>query len=336
MPLILDKSEVLDIYAEAAEMQWVLPTFNSENLTTTEAILSATLDYGHSIGKEDIPIIVGITNTYESRPQAVYYTHTKKWEIGMQLFLKDLEVLLSPESPYANLKVMIHLDHIQWDSDHDLLNWDMKQFSSIMYDASTLPLNENIEKTAKFYDRHSKEIVIEGACDFIGKTGHEDYGLTTPGNAIKYLSETGIDIIVANLGTEHRASVSELQYRSDRAKEITEALGRGCLCLHGTSSVSTDNLNTLFKDGVRKVNIWTALERESSKVLFKEMLLNSSSIMGADGIENLKENQLLGVSIDASKDKSISYYTTTYRQDVVFNEMKKIINAYLRQFYTIQ
>jgi len=334
MPLILDRNEVLDLYAEASEKGWVIPTFNSENLTTTESILSATLEYGREIGNENIPIIIGITNKYESRPQSVNFTHTRKWDIGMQLFLKELEILTSANSPFRNLKVMIHLDHIQWDDDQDLLDWDMKQFSSIMYDASKLSLDENISKTAKFYDHHAKEILIEGACDVIGKTSEEDYGLTTPNDAKKYLSETGVDIIVANLGTEHRASAAELVYRSDLAQKITQTLGKGCLCLHGTSSVAVDKLNNLFEDGIRKVNIWTALERESSVVLFEQMLENSARIIGIKGVQELIDKKLLGTKTDISKDLSIAYFTTTYRQDVVFKEMKKIVRKYLQQFYT--
>ena len=130
MSTILDRSHVLEVFSEARERKWVLPTFNAENLTTLEAILSAVYDYGEKIGIEDLPIIVGITNNYSSRPQSVFYTHTKKWYIGLKLFLRDLEVLTSPDSPYKNLKVMIHLDHIQWNDDVRLLEWDMGQFSS--------------------------------------------------------------------------------------------------------------------------------------------------------------------------------------------------------------
>ena len=45
MPLVLNRSEVLDLYEYASEKGWVLPTFNSENLTTTEAILSAVSEW---------------------------------------------------------------------------------------------------------------------------------------------------------------------------------------------------------------------------------------------------------------------------------------------------
>jgi len=335
MPLVLDRNQVLEVYAEASERGWVLPTFNSENLTTTESILKATLDYGDKVGVEDIPIIIGITNNYEPRPQSVLYTHTRRWDIGLKLFLKDLEVLSSKGSPYGRLKVMIHLDHIQWDNDLELLDWDMGQFSSIMYDASTLSLDKNIERTVQFREKHAENILIEGACDVIGKTsGDPDGGLTSPEDAYRFLSETGVDIIVANLGTEHRASAAELEYHSGLAKEITKKLGKGCLCLHGTSSVSVDSLGELFSDGIRKVNIWTALERDSSTVLFEDMINNTAKIIGQRKSEQLMAASLLGNNVDVKHKASIEYFTTTYRQGVIYESMQELVRTYLDVFYT--
>ncbi len=93
MPLILDRQHVLDVFAEAQNRKWVLPTFNAENLTTAEAILEAVKEYGKNTGIEDLPIIIGLTNNYSHRPQSVYYTQTRKWDIGLRLFLSDLSIL---------------------------------------------------------------------------------------------------------------------------------------------------------------------------------------------------------------------------------------------------
>src|SRR5512133_1583769 len=182
MPLILERQHVLDIYADAAQRKWVIPAFNTENLTTTEAILSAALEYSLKIGKDDLPVTIGITNQYAHRSQSVYYTHTRLWDIGLKLFLADLEVLTGRGSPFEKLNVMVHLDHAQWDTDKPLLEWDMNRFSMIMYDASSLPFVENIKRTAEFVERHGHQIVIEGACDEIVDAGGEVRSdLTTPG-----------------------------------------------------------------------------------------------------------------------------------------------------------
>lgn len=335
MSLILDRAEVLDIYNYAREKKWVLPTFNSENLTTTEAILSAVSDYGESKGIENLPIIIGITNTYKDRPQAVYYSNTKRWDIGLKLFLSDLKVLTDKGSPFEHLRVLIHLDHIIWDEDSDLLEWDMGQFSSIMYDASTLPFEENIKKTAAFVEQQAQNIVIEGACDEIQKSGgmKDHDGLTTPEMAEIYQRETGVDIIVPNLGTEHRAEKSALKYHDKLARNISKRLGK-VLCLHGTSSVSKDHLANLYEDGICKVNLWTALERDSSGILFKEMVKNSSRVIGPEKTEKLIADQLLGKNVDQQGAQSIAYFTTLYRQEIIFEKMKEIISDYLTLWYT--
>lgn len=335
MPLILDRAEVLDLYEYAREKEWVLPTFNSENLTTTEAILSAVSEYGESIGVNNLPIIIGITNTYKDRPQAVYYTHTKRWDIGLKLFLNDLKVLTDKGAPFEHLRVMIHLDHIIWDEDRDLLEWDMSQFSSIMYDASTLPFEENIKKTAAFVDREGQNIVIEGACDEIKKSGgmNDQVGLTTPEMAEKYQRETGVDIIVPNLGTEHRSEKSALKYHSELAQQISEKTGK-ILCLHGSSSVSKEHLTTLFEDGICKVNLWTALERDSTGILFEEMIKSSARLIGPDHTKTLIADKVLGKNVDHRGSQSIDCFTTLYRQEIIFKKMKEIISQYLRLWYT--
>jgi fructose-bisphosphate aldolase class II len=335
MPLILDRKKVLDVFAEAYDRKWVLPSFNVENLTTAEAILEAAKEYGKTIGMEDLPIIIGITNNYSHRPQSVYYTQTRKWDIGLRLFLSDLSILASPESPYEKLKVMIHLDHIQWDDDKELLDWSMEQFSSIMYDASTLPLEKNIYKTAAFVKKNKDNIVIEGACDEISSAdGFDKNDLTTPEMAEDYYKQTGVDIVVANLGTEHRASESELQYHSDVARQIGERIGTH-LCLHGTSSVSMKKLSKLFDDGICKVNIWTALERDSTPMLFKDMLLNAAKVVGPEKVREFFSEQLLGEKAINPSSLSINYFTTTYRQELIFQKMKNIITNYLNTWYIL-
>lgn len=333
MPIVRDRNHVLEVYEEAASRKWVLPTFNSENLTTTEAILSAVYQYGKRSGIFNLPIIIGITNKYAQRPQSVYYTHTHNWEIGLNLFLADLEALVAPGTLFSDLRVMIHLDHIQWDHDKELLNRDLRLFSSIMYDASTLPLEKNVKHTCHFVNKFHNMLVIEGICDeIIAASDIEDVRLTTPEIAEKYFHDTGIDILVANLGTEHRATTARLEYRSDIAKAISKRIGPH-LCLHGTSSVSAAKLKNLFADGICKVNIWTTLERDSSPILFQEMLKNAIKIIGPEKARELISKDLLGEKVDLNGGISITHFTTTYRQQIIFQQMIEIINKYLKTWY---
>ncbi|HEY5585977.1 MAG TPA: class II fructose-bisphosphate aldolase [Ruminiclostridium sp.] len=333
MAIITGRKQVLDIYSEAIRNKWTLPCFCTENLTTTEAILAATKEYGDAKGIKDLPVIIAITCQYDHRTQASYYTHTRRWDIGMKLFLGDLKILTAQGSPYENLRVMVHLDHVQFDDDKELLSWDMEQFSSIMFDASKLPFKENMKLTKQFVMEQGAKIVVEGACDeIVDATGNDKSELTTPEKAEEYYNETGVDLIVANLGTEHRASAKDLKYYSDFATKIKDKIGTR-IVLHGASSVPGDQISHLIEDGVCKVNLWTALERDSSPALFKSMVENATKVAGKTTVENLKKADLLGTKCSSDEKASLGFFTTEYRQNIIFTEMKKIVNAYLRLWY---
>jgi fructose-bisphosphate aldolase class II len=205
----------------------------------------------------------------------------------------------------------------------------MVPFSSIMFDASALPFDENIAATARFVARRGKEIVIEGACDEIADaTGKEVPALTTPDKAELYFSRTGVDMAVANLGTEHRASSAEQKYRGDLARQIKARVGAR-IVLHGCSSVTLDQIGNLFEDGICKVNIWTALERESAPPLLESMMKNAARVAGAARARQWTEEGLLGPKADVDSQASLSHYTTAYRQEIVFEEMKRVAKKYL-------
>jgi len=336
MPLVTGRSHVLEVYAEAAEHQWVIPCFCSENLTTTEAVLSATLERGMKLGRDDLPICLGITNQYPGRTQSAFYTHTRRWDTGLRLFMADLRVLTEPGSPFANLRVLAHLDHTQHDVDQALLAWDLRAFSSIMFDASTLPWEENIAATARFMETRGHEIVVEGACDVVKDATLdepvEDDELTTPDRAEEYMRQTGVDLIVANLGTEHRARAAQLRYHDDLARLIRDRVGYR-LVLHGSSSVPPDHLRSLYADGVCKVNVWTTLERDSSPRLLSEMVRHAAQVAGPRAAQELAACGLLGPQADLSSRADMAYFATCYRQDIVFSSMKQIVARYLDLWY---
>lgn len=333
MAIITERKQVLKIYNEAEHNKWVLPCFCSENLTTTEAILAATKEYGDTKGIMDLPVIVAITCQYDHRTQASYYTHTRRWDIGLKLFLEDLKILTGKGSTYENLRVMIHLDHVQFDDDKELLSWDMGAFSSIMFDASKIPFKENMLLTKQFVKEQGSKIAVEGACDeIVDATGNAKSFLTTAEKAEEYFNKTGVDLIVANLGTEHRASAKDLKYYSDYAKKIKDKIGTR-IVLHGASSVPGDQIAHLSKDGVCKVNLWTALERDSSPALLNAMVENASRVAGKDAVENLKKLELLGSKCGAEEKASLGFFTTEYRQNIIFKEMKKIVDGYLKLWY---
>ncbi|MBR1989548.1 MAG: class II fructose-bisphosphate aldolase, partial [Firmicutes bacterium] len=66
---------------------------------------------------------------------------------------------------YEDVDVLLHLDHVQFDDDIELINSDLSEYSSIMYDASALPFEQNIEATAAFVKRMKGKIsMAKTAC----------------------------------------------------------------------------------------------------------------------------------------------------------------------------
>lgn len=332
MPCLYEREEVATEYERARREGWVLAALGVENLTTIEAVLSAALAHSKKRNVPDLPVILAITNLYDHRSQTLHYTHTWDWRMGLKLFLSDIAVLCGPDSPFADLRVMIHLDHIQPGEDRELLEWDMGLFSSIMYDASTFPFDQNIEMTADFVKRQGGRIFVEGACDEIAESGQKEKNeLTTADQAEQFVRETGCDIIVPNLGTEHRADGKELRYAEKRALELKERVGKK-LCLHGASSVQPEQLHRLSQAGVVKVNFWTALERDSSPLLLEDMVRNAGKVAGIEKAKTLQASGLLGSEADVASKAALSHCTTSYRQSLVFDIMQKMVEELLDVF----
>lgn len=330
MAIITEYKKVKQIYDEAAKKGWVIPCLCSENLTTSEAIIAAASEFAKENGYDSVPVTLAITVQYDHRSQSRYYTHTRRWDIGLKLFRQDAEIL---SEAYPNVDLLIHLDHVQHDLDEELLTWDLSGFSSMMYDASTLPFEENIKKTAAFVKKMKDKILIEGACDEIfDATGLAHNSLTTPENAERYVKETGVDLIVANLGTEHRASGQQLHYYGDIANEIKEKVGH-TIVLHGTSSVSNDQIKNLYNDGICKVNIWTALERDASPDLAEFIVKNISKVAGTATVEKLIQEGYLTEKCNNGEKPALTHFTTAARQDVVYNKMKAIVREYIDMWY---
>lgn len=332
--MIIKKLEkTKEIYCYAAEKGWVMPCFCSENQTTTEAIFSAAEDYRLKNNISVMPVIIALTVNYPHRMQAKNYSRCNDYKTGLKLFLGDIEALAGDGGVYKDLSVMVHLDHIQPELDGELLRGDLSAFSSIMYDASAFPFEENIRRTAEFVKQSGGKIFIEGACDeIVDASGTKRNKLTSPNDAKRYMDETGVDMIVANLGTEHRAAGAELKYHGDLARDIKRAVG-GKIVLHGTSSVSNDQLKALYRDGICKVNIWTALERDTAPDLFYDMVINAEKTAGGNMVKRLIEEGYLTPKCLNGDKINIEFFTEKHRQGILYERMKEIVTEYYRLWY---
>ena len=331
MPIIHGKDQVVALYAAAAERKWVVPTFCAENQTTIEAVLAACQAKATELGTR-VPVTIAVTGVYDHRAQACFYAGSRNPDTGFELFLGDCDVLARPHGDYPDVDVLTHFDHGQYDADADRLAGDLSRFSSVMYDASAAPWEVNLAKTAEFVSAHGNDVLVEGAADeVVDATGNVRGELTSPERAEEYVARTGVDMVVANLGTEHRASARDLRYWPEAAQAIQERIGAR-LVLHGASSVPVPQLESLFSDGVCKVNVWTSLERDTSPELFRAMVEHADSVAGPVAAALAAEG-LLGPKAPVSGRADIAYFTTAWRQEIVLAGMQRIVARYLDLWY---
>ena len=298
MPLVTDFNAVMDVYSEAAELGVGLPVYCAEDRETLEAILASALKMSEEIGVEDLPIIPAWTCRYPPRGQMTLLTACGDPVLGCELMFSDLEKFVGPNSPYRKLRIMPHLDHgFPW-LDGDILENFAGRFASVMCDASEKPFEENIKLTADYVEKVKGKVVVEGAVDEIYEcgSGAEKNEPTTVELAKRFLSETGVNVIVPNVGTEHRATGLQVNYLSDCARKISDAVGK-ILCLHGTSSIKPEDLPGLPSDGFVKINIYTTLAVMGGQALVHRTLDNLGNIFDKKQLEELVEKQILGEAV---------------------------------------
>jgi fructose/tagatose bisphosphate aldolase len=293
MPLITDYRAVMDIYQDAARRGVGLPVFCAEDRETLEAILASALKMAKKIGVDDLPIIPAWTCRYPARGQMTLLTACGDPVLSTRLMFSDLNAFMGDTSPYRKLRVMPHLDHAFPWLDGDILDNFPDQFASVMCDASEKPFEENMKLTARYVEKVKGKVVVEGAVDEIFESGGGEKNEPTSVEQVKkFLNQTGVDIIVPNVGTEHRATGDKVKYLSDQAQKISSAVGK-ILCLHGTSSVKPEDLPKLPRDGFVKINVYTTLAVTGGQALARQLLNNLGNIFDENQLKNLVECKVL-------------------------------------------
>jgi fructose/tagatose bisphosphate aldolase len=291
--LVTDPLEVEEMYTQLGEAGVCLPAFCTENSRTTEAIIRSMWELGHEFGISSPPAIIAFTGSYPYRPQAVNYTLTRNHLLGARAIFQDIKLFMSAQSPYRDLRLMIHIDHGQPDTDGALLE-ELADVATVMYDCSAYPLEENIRRTALFVERTRGVVRVEGAVDEISVTGKTEMpALTTVETAERFVRDTGVYLIVPNLGTEQQSTENKAVYDSRRAREISRAVGKR-IVLHGTSGIRERDLASLPQDGVIRTNIWTALEKAGCQAEVDYLIRELGNILDEGQIRSLNTQGFLG------------------------------------------
>ena len=333
MPLLSNAKRIRALLQEFQSKRIAIPCFCSEDTYTMEGILAGASRVSQSLGLDVVAVFIAVTANYPGRQQLKNYTSLASTKEGFIAFRSDLERLTRPDGPFPNVLVMPSLDHGQYDDD-DFLFEEAKDFwGCVMYDCSGLSLDENRKRTAEFVKRHKGDYIIEGCVDEIVESGETDkMQLTDPKEARIFLEETGVDLMVVNLGTEHRATKSGLKYHGDLAREISSAVGNK-LVLHGTSSLTDEDLPKLADDGICKVNIWAVLETDVAQNMAEAHIRNIGKILPTKQIQALFEDGWLGKkAVEHSREHhpTLDYMTEVHRR----NELKvPIISRLVEQYF---
>lgn len=318
-----------------------IPCFCTESVYTTEAIFSGAKSYKELQGiEENMPLVIAFTASYQDRQQLKNYTGLKDFREGLIAIKSDIERLARPDGPYYDLDVIVHLDHAQPGED----DWIIEEYgdfiSSVMWDCSKYSMKENMSRVKAFVSRYKSSFVVEGAVDEIYNYNTNNDPLevidkiTDAETAEQYYYETGVDLIVANLGTEHRRTEGTVTYHGKVARMISDRIGRH-LVLHGTSSLTEEDLGTLAADGIVKVNLWGNLESIPGKVLAMTLIKELEHQLSKGQVENLVFSGYLDQSILTKTFKpSIQYLTEKYRRDEIYlPEATRIIRHFYEQLF---
>ena len=189
-------------------------------------------------------------------PVIVAYAEVFEALIPMELFMP----MLLEQARAASVPVAVHLDHAR-SIDYVKKAID-NGFTSIMIDASDLPLEENIKTTqavVTLCEPHS--ISVEAELGYVGGLdgySYEGDGYTSVEEAIRFTQETGVNALAVSVGTVHGVYKSEPVLQLERLAELKAAIDTP-LVLHGGSGLSDQDFRNVIAGGIAKLNIYTDL-----------------------------------------------------------------------------
>jgi fructose/tagatose bisphosphate aldolase len=337
MPIVTDPAETRATLDLLRARRAALPCFCTENAWTTEAIVEATLAAGRRFGIPEPPVSISFCSGYSAREHLKNYRVCGIHRFGLESVLADLRALMSPEGPYAACRVLPMLDHGQPEADRWLLEGRPGLFALVMFDASHYPLEENMRRTAEYVRRFGDRLVIEGAVDELkeARAGGEAFEMTTPEEAARFLEATDCDLIVPNVGTEHRAAqAGKAEYRRERARQIAEAVGPR-LVLHGTSCMGDADLSGVPLDGFVKVNVWTIIETTGARAVADYVVENIGRMVDTGHVEELVRKGLLGkAAMDegARTGPDLDYFPLMNLQRAWVARVSSVLERYFEMF----
>lgn len=232
--MLVSATEMLN---KAVAGKYAVGQFNINNLEWTKAILLTAQE-------NNSPVILGV-----SEGAGKYMTGFKTVSAMVQAMMEELNI---------TVPVALHLDHGSYDG---CLKCIAAGFSSVMFDGSHYPIEENIEKTTALVKLcHDKGISLEAE---VGSIGGEEDGVVGAGeiadpNECKAIADLGVDFLAAGIGNIHGKYPENWKGLDfDALAKTKELIGDLPLVLHGGTGIPADMIKTAISLGVAKINVNT-------------------------------------------------------------------------------
>ena len=222
---------------QAKAGHYAVGQFNINNLEWTKAVLLTAQECNS-------PVILGV-----SEGAGKYMTGYKTVAAMVKAMIEELGI---------TVPVALHLDHGSYEG---CLKCVEAGFSSIMFDGSHYPIDENVTKTKELVAlAHSKGMSIEAE---VGSIGGEEDGVIGAGECAdpkecKAIADLGVDMLAAGIGNIHGKYPENWAGLSfETLDAIQQLTGEMPLVLHGGTGIPEDMIKKAISLGVAKINVNT-------------------------------------------------------------------------------
>ena len=226
-----------EMLKKAKEGKYAVGQFNINNLEWTKSILLTAQELNS-------PVILGV-----SEGAGKYMTGFKTVAAMVKAMDEELGI---------TVPVALHLDHGSYEGCYKCIK---AGFTSIMFDGSHYPIEENIAKTSELVNvAHNLGLSIEAE---VGSIGGEEDGVVGAGecadpNECKAIADLGVDMLAAGIGNIHGKYPDNWAGLSfDTLAAVQEKTGMMPLVLHGGTGIPEDMIKKAISLGVSKINVNT-------------------------------------------------------------------------------
>ena len=232
--MLVSAKEMLE---KARAGKYAVGQFNINNLEWTKSILLTAQELNS-------PVILGV-----SEGAGKYMTGFKTVAAMVSAMIDELNI---------TIPVALHLDHGTYEGCYKCIK---AGFSSIMFDGSHYPIEENIEKTKELVKiAHAMGLSLEAE---VGSIGGEEDGVVGMGECAdpkecKAIADLGIDFLAAGIGNIHGKYPANWQGLNFEVLEnVKKEVGDMPLVLHGGTGIPADMIKKAISRGVAKINVNT-------------------------------------------------------------------------------